>query len=68
MGMVTTEDAEGATAPGVAYDDEVLNAGWAELPALLPGPAAPAVAHEVPADDAEEYLARLYVAEGMVGR
>ncbi len=66
MDIVTTEDPEGA--PGVAYDDEVMNAGWAELPALPPGPAAPAAARAVPVADAEDYLARLYVAEGMVGR
>lgn len=51
------------------YDEEVLNAGWTDVPRVelrLQEVAAP---HHEPAEqDAEAFLARLYAAEGLKGR
>lgn len=51
-----------------AYDDEVLNAGWAEVPRVEPRLQEVAVARHEPDTDVDGYLARLYAAQGMVGR
>lgn len=53
---------------GVVYDDEVLNAGWAEVPRVEPRLQEVAVARHEPDSDVDGYLARLYAAQGMVGR
>lgn len=50
------------------YDDEVLNAGWAEVPQVEPRLQEAAVARRERDTDVEGYLARLYAAQGMVGR
>lgn len=51
------------------YDDEVLNAGWAEVPRVEPRlQEAVAERHDPAAVDAEAFLARLYEAEGRTGR
>ncbi len=48
----------------VAYDDEVLNAGWAEVPEVSAGNPAPAEAHQLPNDrEVDAFLARLYAAQ-----
>ena len=52
----------------VAYDDEVLNAGWAEVPRVEPRLQEVAAERHEPVDDVDGYLARLYAAQGMVGR
>lgn len=52
----------------VAYDDEVLNAGWAEVPQIEARLQERTVVRETPAGDVDGYLARLYAAQGMVGR
>lgn len=57
-----------ATEHGVVYDDEVLNAGWAEVPRVEPRLQEVAVARHEPDSDVDGYLARLYAAQGMVGR
>lgn len=52
----------------VVYDDEVLNAGWAEVPRVAPRLQEVAIARHEPDVDVDGYLARLYAAQGMVGR
>jgi len=53
------------------YDDEVLCAGWATVPMVgstgetLPAPAGVVNAETV---DTTDFMARLYQAQGMVGR
>lgn len=53
---------------GVVYDDEVLHAGWAEVPRVEPRLQEVAVARHARDADVDGYLARLYAAQGMVGR
>lgn len=51
------------------YDDEVLNAGWAEVPQVAPRLQEIEPTRGDPAaSDAEAFLARLYAAEGLKGR
>lgn len=48
----------------VAYDDEVLNAGWTDIPRLEPRLAEVlADRHEPAEQDVEGFLARLYAAQ-----
>ncbi len=48
----------------VAYDDEVLNAGWAEVPRLEPRLQEVPVSHREPSEgEVEGFLARLYAAQ-----
>lgn len=48
----------------VAYDDEVLNAGWAEVPHLEPRLQELPVSHREPSEgEVEGFLARLYAAQ-----
>jgi hypothetical protein len=47
-----------------AYDEEVLNAGWAEVPRIEPRLEEVAVANHAPAErEVEGFLARLYAAQ-----
>ncbi len=51
------------------YDEEVLSAGWAEVPRVAPQLQEVAVArHVAHEEDAEAFLARVYAAEGLKGR
>lgn len=52
----------------VAYDDEVLNAGWAEVPRVEARLQEVVAERREPVADVDGYLARLYAAQGMVGR
>lgn len=63
-GKVITEE---GVAP--SYDDEVLNAGWADIPQVAPQLQVAVAAHaDSQEQDAEAFLARLYAAEGLKGR
>ena len=62
--MIAMDDGMFMPLPGSGYDDEVLNAGWAELPAVSADHTAPPEAHQVPDDrDVDAFLARLYAAQ-----
>ncbi len=48
----------------VAYDDEVLNAGWAEVPRIEPRLQEAVVTRHEPGErEVEGFLARLYAAQ-----
>lgn len=48
----------------VAYDDEVLNAGWAEVPRVEPRLEEAVASRQTPDErDLEGFLARLYAAQ-----
>lgn len=66
--IMETDSGRVVTERGVVYDDEVLNAGWAEVPRVEPRLQEVAVARHEPDTDVDGYLARLYAAQGMVGR
>lgn len=56
------ERMEGAV--GAAYDDEVLSAGWAEIPCVEPPVREVAARHHEPSDEeVAGFLARLYAAQ-----
>lgn len=65
MEMDTGRIAEGVVA---VYGDEVLNAGWAEVPRVEPRLQEVVLSRGEPVVDVEAHLARLYAAQGMVGR
>ncbi|MCK6404706.1 MAG: hypothetical protein L6Q60_01690 [Rhodocyclaceae bacterium] len=51
-------------APGDAYGDEVLNAGWAEVPQVAPRLAEVASTRQTPGEsEIAGFLARLYAAQ-----
>ena len=48
----------------IAYDDEVLNAGWADVPRVEPRLEEVSMVRERPAErDVDGFLARLYAAQ-----
>ena len=62
--MIAMENGMFMPLPGCGYDDEVLNAGWAEVPEVSAGNPAPAEAHQLPNDrEVDAFLARLYAAQ-----